>query len=95
MMRKKAAAYFLVVVFVCMSIFTGCNSAETTFKESTKSENKNIELNLQNCVDGYVKKEQINGAVLIARNGDILLNRGYGMADFSKNIKNTPNTVTK
>ena len=33
-----------------------------------------------------------SGSVLIAREGEILLNNGYGMADREKNVANTPQT---
>ncbi|MGV3466720.1 MAG: serine hydrolase domain-containing protein [Heyndrickxia sp.] len=33
-----------------------------------------------------------NGAVLVAKNGEILLSQGYGLADFNYDIPNTPTT---
>jgi CubicO group peptidase (beta-lactamase class C family) len=37
-------------------------------------------------------KNQFSGAVLVARGGSILLNRGYGMANWERNTPNTPQT---
>src|SRR4051812_9731740 len=34
-----------------------------------------------------------SGAVLIARDGEILFNKAWGMADHQKNIANTPQTI--
>ncbi|TGV04732.1 serine hydrolase domain-containing protein [Flavivirga rizhaonensis] len=41
------------------------------------------------------EKNGLNGAVLIAKGNDILLNEGYGMANKEQQIKNTPQTVFK
>lgn len=43
----------------------------------------------------YTAKKQFNGSVLIARGDKILLSKGYGMANFSKNIPLTPQTKFK
>ena len=37
-------------------------------------------------------KEEFTGSVLVARNGEVLLSRGYGFADRDKNISNSPQT---
>jgi CubicO group peptidase (beta-lactamase class C family) len=39
-----------------------------------------------------LKAGLFSGSVLIARNGEILVNKGYGMADREKQIPNTPQT---
>ena len=38
------------------------------------------------------EREAFTGAVLVARNGEILLSQGYGLADREKNLPNTPQT---
>jgi len=38
------------------------------------------------------ERESFTGAVLVARNGEILLSQGYGLADRDKNFPNTPQT---
>lgn len=40
----------------------------------------------------YIDAGGFSGAILIARNGKILLNRGYGMANHELDIPNTPQT---
>ncbi|HET9906166.1 MAG TPA: serine hydrolase domain-containing protein [Anaerolineales bacterium] len=37
-------------------------------------------------------KDEFTGAVLVARNGEILLSHGYGLADRDNNLPNTPQT---
>jgi CubicO group peptidase (beta-lactamase class C family) len=38
------------------------------------------------------ERESFTGVVLVARNGEVLLSRGYGLADRDKNLPNTPQT---
>ncbi len=42
--------------------------------------------------EDYLKK-YFNGSILVAKEGKILLRKGYGKADFKKRISNTPETV--
>jgi CubicO group peptidase (beta-lactamase class C family) len=39
-----------------------------------------------------VKAEHFSGAILVARDGKILLSKGYGMADVENDVPNTPET---
>lgn len=38
------------------------------------------------------KAERFSGAILVARDGKVLVSRGYGMADFENDVPNTPET---
>jgi CubicO group peptidase (beta-lactamase class C family) len=38
------------------------------------------------------ERESFTGAVLVARNGEVLFSQGYGLADRDKNLPNTPQT---
>ena len=40
-----------------------------------------------------LSKEGYSGAVLVARNGEIILRKGYGLADRERKIQNTPETL--
>lgn len=46
-------------------------------------------------LQAYANKKMFNGSVLIAKGGKILLSKGYGTANFSENIPNTPTTKFK
>lgn len=52
---------------------------------------------LQEKVDEYIgalqKMSRFGGSILIAKNGDILLSKGYGLANREHNIPNTPQTI--
>ena len=38
------------------------------------------------------ERESFTGSVLVARNGEVLLSQGYGLADLGKDLPNTPQT---
>jgi CubicO group peptidase (beta-lactamase class C family) len=47
---------------------------------------------LEQIVQSYVDAKQFMGSVLVAENGNILLNKGYGSANLEWNIPNAPST---
>ena len=44
-------------------------------------------------LSALTRTQKFSGAVVIAQGGKVLLRKGYGMADWSKQIHNTPDTV--
>lgn len=52
----------------------------------------NITQRLDSIVKNYVDSSEFIGSVLIAKNGEILLKKGYGFADIENKIPNTPST---
>jgi CubicO group peptidase (beta-lactamase class C family) len=53
---------------------------------------QDIESKADEYVKAYAEIDRFSGSVLIARKGEILLKRGYGMADYEHGIPNTPRT---
>ncbi|MFJ6267052.1 serine hydrolase domain-containing protein [Lysinibacillus xylanilyticus] len=51
-----------------------------------------LEERLNNWVDSYNRNGYLNGTILIASNENILLNRGFGMANWEHNVPNVPTT---
>ena len=47
---------------------------------------------IDGLIEGYVAEEDFAGSVLIAKEGEILLARGYGSADAERNVPNSPDT---
>ena len=47
---------------------------------------------LEAYMEALEKYENFHGSVLVAKEGEILLNRGYGYADFAQNIENKSQT---
>lgn len=60
----------------------------------SQSDNRTQNLNqgLDSIINKYVDSTEFIGSVLIAKNGEILLKKGYGFADIEKKIPNTPET---
>ena len=45
---------------------------------------------IDEMITGYTEEGEFSGAVLIAEKGLIVLNRGYGFADYEQEIPNSP-----
>jgi len=43
-------------------------------------------------ITGYTEEGEFSGSVLIAEKGFVVLNKGYGFADYEREILNTPHT---
>lgn len=50
------------------------------------------EQKIEKLLNQYVDLQQFNGSVLVADKGGIILQQGYGIANFEWHIKNTPDT---
>lgn len=64
-------------------------SEEDFFKEST---NKDLREKLNSYVEAYVDHQNFQGSVLIAKDEEILLNKGYGYSNKDQAIKNKSQT---
>ena len=73
----------LLLLLICSMILTSCNQEK--YNELEKS------------LDDFFTNNKLgfSGSVLIASDGKIILKKGYGMADYEKQIPNTPETVFK
>lgn len=78
-----------------VKIYSPRNNSELFFDTYLASEkDKTIASNLDNYLTELQKPDTNNfhGIVLVAKDGKILLNKGYGMSDFDQGIKNTSQT---
>lgn len=53
---------------------------------------KTIEVQIDKHINTYAKKGQFSGSILIAKDGKILINKGYGMANYELDVPNSPQT---
>lgn len=59
---------------------------------SCQTASNNIESKVDECINAYMKMKKFSGSVLIAKNGEILVKKGYGMANYEHDVLNTPHT---
>lgn len=78
-MNKKKYVFFKVVFINLIFILSGCNT-------------NNIKNEIEDYISSQDKYIKFNGSILIAKGEDILLNKGYGMANFEHEINNDSNT---
>jgi len=77
-MKHVALLRLYVIAFVCG--FAGQVYAQS------------LQTRIDDLVNEYVLNGQFMGSVLVAENGEVILAKGYGLADAEKNIPNTPET---
>jgi CubicO group peptidase (beta-lactamase class C family) len=65
-------------------------SKETTSKTDTNVQSKTNQID--NLISIYNFNEGFNGSVLVARDGKVILKKGYGLANREWNTPNTPDT---
>lgn len=93
-MIKRTVFKIITLICIFTILLTGCASNQrTSIQESTQANYKEIQSKLINSMNDYSKKDGFSGTILIAKDDDIILDRGYGMADYENNIANTPQTV--
>lgn len=53
---------------------------------------QNLEAQVNEYLQVHTNKYYFSGSVLIAQNGNILISKGYGMANYELDVPNTPQT---
>lgn len=79
---KRSVSLILIVSLIC-TLLISCTSSEYS--------------ELQKSLDDFFANDKtaFSGSVLVAIDGKIILKKGYGMADYEKQIPNSPETVFK
>lgn len=72
-------------------VFTISSSGQASFQASAKNI-RGLETQVDVYVKPYLDVAGFNGNVLIAKNGKVLLSKGYGMANYELGVPNTPQT---
>lgn len=67
---------------------TSFNNAENKSKEVIEADDSKI-----SDIDHYLKNSNFNGNITIYKNKKLVMNKGYGYRDFSKQIKNDYNSM--
>ena len=92
-MIKKIILSMITLIFTFTTLLSGCANKGISFKESTNTDNKDLQAKVTQYVEDYCEKNQFSGTILVSKGDEVLLNRGYGMADYDNKISNTPQKV--
>jgi len=89
-MTKKNLLKTLTLVCTITILLTGCATNTTT---SLKTDNKEIQAKISKYLESYYSNDKFSGSILVAKDDEVLLAKGYGMADYDKSIVNEPHKV--
>lgn len=90
-MRRKLIGLLLIGTLTLLFLIS-CSQDTNILSASEKNIEDQIKF-MEDRVDEYLRNQNFNGSVLLAKRGEIIFKRGYGMADFDKSIPNTPDTI--
>ncbi len=88
---SRIMLFITLLALVSMSILTGCTKEVSNLALDTSLSQKLDEY--VNAFNEVSSKQKINGNILIAKEGKIVVNRSYGMADIKNNIPVAEDTV--
>ncbi|GAA0181315.1 hypothetical protein SH2C18_38650 [Clostridium sediminicola] len=97
----KKIKFILVTEALIMFLFLGCiicgcENKEKSISINTKEKNESdIGLKLDEYMKAYNENcsYKYSGTILVAKGDEILLNKGYGMANYKENVPNNSNSV--
>ena len=92
-MVKKIILKVIVLLFIFMILLIGCVSDTGTLMKSENIYNSNIQSKMSKYIDDYSSKDKFSGTVIVAKDNEVILEKGYGMADYNNKIVNKPKTV--
>lgn len=92
-MKKVLAMFLAVGLLLSIVTLNGCTSKDEYLPVSNDSKHSEVVAKLDSFMNEFSDKYSFSGSVLIAKEGNILLNKGYLMADYENKILNTPHTV--
>lgn len=86
---KKPVAVFVVAAVILL----GGTALFTTFGSTRHADLKgSLQQKLSTFMDKKVRETQFNGTVLVAQNGKVLFQKGYGYADYAARVPNQIDT---
>jgi len=83
MIRQVKIFSVVFLVFSTLIQVTACNQRPIEHVSDFEAE-------IDAYVEPFLKAAGFSGALYIAKGGDVLLSKGYGMANYEWNISNTP-----
>lgn len=84
----NSASRFIILAASCLFVFQSA-SAQNAAAPSAKE----ITAKVDEYMKAAVEVERFSGSILIARDGQTIISKSYGMANVELDVPNTPNTV--
>lgn len=78
--------FYYIFLGCCLIALTACIAMFTVLTPQKAQ-------SLTNQIDEYLISQDFHGSVLVAKDGKVLISRGYGLANIEHSIANTPKTV--
>jgi|SRR5580700_4117231 CubicO group peptidase (beta-lactamase class C family) len=75
-----------------LNIFFNVLFAVTVFSSMGCIHSKNLKPKLDAYLNELAEQKRFSGSVLVAKDGQVLLSKGYGMANYEHGVPNTPQT---
>jgi|GEM_PF-787325 len=86
-MNNIKAGVNQLAVSIALCLLLALNGAA-----QTGISNQDLTTRVDEYLNALVKQDRFSGAILLARDGKVLLSKGYGMANFEDETPNTPQT---
>lgn len=84
---SRSVGYLFAVIAACWLAAPTLAAAQTAPTQAQISER------VDQYMNAAVRFDQFSGSILVARDGQPLVSRGYGMANYELNVPNSPQTV--
>jgi CubicO group peptidase (beta-lactamase class C family) len=100
--KRSILLFFSAAIIISISIFFFQSLKDTRVDKSKKAVNHVLKKSVPNevvnvnndpTIDDYLKSLNFNGTALVVKDNKVLINKGYGYADFEKKLPNNSETV--
>src|SRR4030095_2260706 len=91
-LQRGVVSSLLVPAILVLLAFTLPVRAQTPANQTATPATQDIAPKVDEYMNALVKAGWFNGTILIAREGKVIVNKGYGMANFELEVPNTPQT---
>lgn len=91
-MLKKFISSIAIAATITGSLISGSDFAAVNKVQTKVSEDSKITTNVLKYLSALEQNQNFHGTVLVSKSGKIIIDKGYGMFDYEKKIKNTADT---
>jgi hypothetical protein len=91
-LQKDVVSSFLVSLKLVLSALAFAVSGQTSSGQTPAVTSQDLTPKIEEYMNALVKAGWFNGSILIARDGKVLVSKGYGMANFELEVPNTLQT---